>query len=58
MEKERFEKWVELIVSMCTDCLLGKISNNTFVSYLNIITKQLTEEYNEEKATAALEKGL
>ena len=44
MDESEFEKYVELIMSMCTDCLMGGITEETFKSNLKIINEQLNSK--------------
>ncbi len=43
MEEEEFDKYVKLIMSMCTDYLMGGITKETFISNLKMISEQLND---------------
>jgi hypothetical protein len=48
--KQELEKYAELIISMSTDYLLGKITGETYVANLKMIAKDnLKVEENENK---------
>jgi len=44
MSDEEFKKHVELIMSMCTDFLLGGLKKDTFISNLAMIAEKLKSE--------------
>jgi hypothetical protein len=44
MDDAEFKKHVELIMSMCTDFLLGGLTKDTFTSNLALIAKKLKSE--------------
>jgi len=41
MDDAEFKKYVELIMSMCTDYLMGGLDKETFISNLELITEQM-----------------
>jgi hypothetical protein len=48
MDDEEFKNYVELIISMCTDYLIGEngLKKKTFISNLELITQQLKDDSN------------
>ena len=44
MNDKEFNKYVELIISMSTDYLLGEITKDTYLSNLKMIQEQLKEK--------------
>ena len=44
MDDVEFKKYVELILSMCTDYLMGGITRGTFESNLTLISSKLLSE--------------
>ena len=43
MNDKDFQKYLQLIMSMCIDCMSGGISKKTFIANLKFITNQLIE---------------
>ena len=41
MDENEFKKYVELIMSMCTDYLMDGLTKETFISNLDLIIKNL-----------------
>ena len=51
MDEKEFKKYVELIISMCTDVLMGGISRKTFESNLVMISSKITKETSPQGDT-------
>ena len=41
MDENEFKKYVELIMSMCTDYLMEGLTKETFISNLGLITESI-----------------
>jgi hypothetical protein len=44
MNDQEFKKHIELLLSMCTDYLMGGLTRQTFVSNLRMIIKNLEKK--------------
>jgi hypothetical protein len=44
MDEKEFKKYVELIMSMCTDFLMDGIDRKTFESNLKMLSERIQEE--------------
>ena len=51
MKEIEFRKYVECIIDMCTNYLLGKLSQKTLLSNLTLMLKKIEQEENEDSTS-------
>ena len=46
---EEFTKYIELIISMCADCIAGGITDATYLSNLKLMLPQMEQIIKEDE---------